>query len=191
MSTADAVLDFWFGAAGTPGHGQRRAVWFRRDDAFDDLIRTRFLSLHARAAAGDLPGWHAAPRSLLALVIVLDQFSRNLFRGQPQAFASDAQALAAALHMLARGWDALLSPLERCFVYLPLEHAEDLAMQERAVELFAALDGDAQVGDMPAWARRHHAVIARFGRFPHRNAVLGRVSSPAELAFLAQPGSRF
>ncbi len=189
--TSDEVLDFWFGAAGTPEHGQRRALWFRKDDAFDDLIRTRFLSLYARAAAGDLNAWREAPRSLLALIIVLDQFPRNIFRGQPQAFATDAQALAAALHMSAHGWDARLSPLERCFVYLPFEHAEDLAMQERALVLFAALDGHTQVGDMSEWARRHHAVIARFGRFPHRNAVLGRVSTPAELEFLAQPGSRF
>ena len=185
------MLDFWFGAANTPEHGQRRALWFRKDDVFDDLIRVRFLSLYARAAAGDLDAWRQAPRSLLALIVVLDQFSRNIFRGQAQAFATDVQALAAARHMLACAWDVSLSPLERCFGYLPFEHAEDLATQQRAVELFAALDGDTQVGDMSEWARRHHAVIARFGRFPHRNAVLDRVSTPAELEFLAQPGSYF
>jgi uncharacterized protein (DUF924 family) len=185
------VLDFWFGAPGTPAHGQRRAEWFRKSDAFDAGVRARFLALYESAAAGGLSAWVSAPRSLLALIVVLDQFPRNMFRDQPRAFATDAQALAAAQRMVADGWDRQLSPLERSFVYLPFEHAEDLAMQARALELFGALADEPVVGDVLEWARKHHAVIVRFGRFPHRNAILGRASTPEELAFLAQPGSSF
>jgi uncharacterized protein (DUF924 family) len=185
------VLDFWFGAPGTPAHGQRRAEWFRKEEAFDAAVREKFLALYASAAAGALGSWQDAPRSLLALIVVLDQFPRNMFRDDARAFAADGQALAAAQRMVDAGWDRQLAPLERWFAYLPFEHAEDLAMQERALELFGELARDAAYADTLEWARKHHAVIARFGRFPHRNAILGRASTPAELAFLAEPGSRF
>lgn len=123
--------------------------------------------------------------------MVLDQFPRNLFRDDARAFATDARALACAGSMVGRGWDRALAPLERWFAYLPFEHAEDPAQQERALALFGELAGEADCADTLEWARRHHAVIARFGRFPHRNAALGRTSTAEELAFLQAPGSRF
>ena len=165
--------------------------WFERDDALDADVRSRFLELWRKAAAGQLSPWEATDDGALALTIVLDQFPRNMFRNQARAFATDAQALAAAQHMVGVSWDRQLSPLERMFVYLPFEHAEDLAMQERALELLDGLSGEPAVGDVVEWARKHRDVIARFGRFPHRNAILGRVSTPAEEEFLAQPGSSF
>ena len=189
--TPAAVLDFWFGAPDSPERGQAREVWFKRSDAFDQAVRDRFLALYERAAAGDLDHWDSTPQSLLALIIVLDQFPRNMFRNDPRAFATDTQALGAAERMVARGWDRSLAPIERSFAYMPYEHAENLSMQERALDLFGRLEREAGLAEPLDWARKHHAVIARFGRFPHRNAVLGRASTPAEIEFLAQPGSSF
>ncbi|MBI3919041.1 MAG: DUF924 domain-containing protein [Betaproteobacteria bacterium] len=188
---AQRVLDFWFGAPGSPQAGQRRAEWFRKSDAFDASIRERFLSTYEGAAAGGLTQWDATARELLALIVVLDQFPRNMFRGSSRAFAADAQALSAAERMVARGWDIELVPLERSFAYLPFEHAEDRASQERSMQRFGALAQDAAYADLLEWARKHYIIIQRFGRFPHRNAILGRVSTPEEIAFLAQPGSSF
>ena len=125
------------------------------------------------------------------MIIVLDQFPRNMFRNDARAFATDAPALAAAERMIERGWDWRLAPIERWFAYMPYQHAEDLAMQQRGLELFERVREDPTLADVPEWARKHHAVIARFGRFPHRNAVLGRASTPQEVEFLAQPGSSF
>lgn len=190
-ASACEVLAFWFGAPGTPGHGKPRESWFRKDAAFDEEIRRRFLALHASAALGERDGWRDDPDSLLALVIVLDQFSRNLYRGDPRAFSQDAQALACAELMIARGWDAARLPVERQFVYLPFEHSEDAAMQERSVALFAELDRLPETRGLLAWAQKHRAIVERFGRFPHRNAALGRESTPGELAFLEEPGSSF
>ncbi len=188
---AREVLEFWFGAPGTPGHGQPRPEWFRKDPAFDEAIRSRFLALHARAALGECERWREAPASLLALVVVLDQFSRNLYRGDARAFSQDAQALACAEEMLARGWDARLLPVERQFAYLPFEHAEDLAMQDRSVSLFASLEAFAETKGLTEWAEKHRVIVRRFGRFPHRNAALGRESTAEETAFLREPGSSF
>ena len=185
------VLDFWFGAPGSAEFGTQRDLWFVKKDAFDAQIHQRFLSLHARAHAGDLVHWQEEPGSLLALIVVLDQFSRNLFRGQAASFAGDAQALACARLMVARGWDLRLSPVQRVFVYLPYEHCENLPTQEEALGLFERILEDPQLAGQLDWARKHHEVIRRFGRFPHRNQILGRVSTPEEVAFLAQPGSRF
>jgi uncharacterized protein (DUF924 family) len=185
------VLDFWFGAAGSPEYGRPREAWFKKSDAFDAAIRARFLDLHRQAADGQLQAWQAAPDSLLALIVVLDQFSRNLFRGSSRAFATDAPALAAAQLAVALGFDRSLSPVQRWFVYLPFEHAEDIALQRRCLELFEGLRGDSDSASSIDYARRHFDIIARFGRFPHRNAVLGRVSTPEEAEFLKQPGSGF
>jgi uncharacterized protein (DUF924 family) len=189
--TPQAVLDFWFGAEGTPERGRPRDVWFKKSVAFDHSVRSRFLQTYERAAARELDAWGDAPQTLLALIIVLDQFPRNMFRGDARAFATDAQALAAAERMVARGWDAQLAPIERSFAYLPYEHAEDLAMQERSLELFNRLADETGSADAAQWAQKHHAVIARFGRFPHRNRILARSSTPEEIEFLAQPGSSF
>lgn len=186
-----AVLDFWFGGADSTQRGARREVWFKQSEAFDQAVRDRFLRLYERSERGELTAWEDALHSLLALIIVQDQFPRDMFRNSARAFATDRQALAATELMVGRGWDNRLEPVERWFVYMPYEHAEDLAMQERSLELFARLAEHPGLADVLEWARKHHAVIARFGRFPHRNAMLGRVSTPEELEFLAQPGSSF
>ena len=189
---AQNVLDFWFLPPDKPGHGQSRMEWFRKDDGYDAQIRERFGALIDAAIGGGLREWEATPHGALARLIVLDQFTRNVYRGTPRAFAGDAQALALAVALTQAGQDGQLPPMLRAFVYLPFEHAEDLAMQARAVELFQLLS-QAQPGfeSMLDYAQRHQEVIARFGRFPHRNAILGRPSTPEEAAFLRQPGSSF
>jgi uncharacterized protein (DUF924 family) len=186
-----AVLDFWFGESGSPDDGSARAAWFRKDPAFDDKIRMRFGGLVDEAVTGSLDGWAANPEGALALLIVCDQFPRNLFRGDARAFALDARALSVAKRMVADGWDRGLRPVRRAFVYLPLEHAESLGNQRESVRLFGMLRDDPEAGQYLEWAVKHLEVIERFGRFPHRNESLGRPSTAEELAFLAQPGSRF
>lgn len=189
---AQAVLDFWFLAPDNPGHGQSRPEWFRKDDAFDAQIRERFGALIDTAIDGGLRDWAATPRGALAQILVLDQFTRNVYRDTPRAFAGDPQALALAVALTQNGQDKELEPTLRAFVYMPFEHAEDLLMQARAVELFQLLAQSREgYESMLDYAQRHQEVIARFGRFPHRNAILGRDSTPEELAFLQQPGSRF
>jgi uncharacterized protein (DUF924 family) len=185
------VLAFWFGEAGSPERGKPRAAWFRKDLDFDAEIRRRFLALHASAALGERERWRERPEALLALIVVLDQFSRNLYRDDPRAFSQDAAALACAREMIDRGWDAALLPVERQFAYLPFEHAEDLALQDRSVALFSALEAFPETKGLTEWAEKHRAIVRRFGRFPHRNAALGRASTPEEIAFLREPGSRF
>jgi uncharacterized protein (DUF924 family) len=189
---AQDVLDFWFLPPDNPGYGQSRMEWFRKDDAFDARIRARFGTLIDAAIEGGLRAWNATPHGALAHLIVLDQFTRNVYRGTPRAFAGDSQALALAVALTQAGQDQQLPPMLRAFAYLPFEHAEDLAMQARAVELFQLLS-QAQPGfeSMLDYAQRHQEVIARFGRFPHRNAILGRPSTPEEVEFLHQPGSSF
>jgi uncharacterized protein (DUF924 family) len=184
---AAAVLDFWFGAPDSSGALKTRPEWFRKDEAFDASIRERFGATIEAALAGGLRDWDETPDGALARVIVLDQFTRNAFRGTPRAFAGDALALQAARAMVARGDDARVAPLRRQFVYLPFEHSEDRAMQAESLRLFEAL----ALGDLHEWARRHAVIVERFGRFPHRNAILGRQSTPEEIEFLKQPGSGF
>ncbi len=187
-----AVLEFWFGAPGGLAQPTRQRAWFAKDAAFDAAIHTRFGGAIERALAGELAHWAASPEGALAQVLLLDQLTRNAFRGTARAFAGDALALEAARRMLAAGQDMLLPPLARAFVYLPFEHAEALPMQLLAVDRFSALaQADPALQDMLDYARAHHAVIARFGRFPHRNEVLGRISTAEEVLFLREPGSRF
>jgi len=190
-ASSNDILDFWFGARGSPEYGRPRKCWFAKDAAFDDAIRARFHADWEEAAQGGRDIWRDEARPALALVVLLDQFPRNMFRGDARAFASDARALAVAAGMVARGFDNGLRPVERWFAYLPFEHAEDLVTQRRSLALFAGLAGDADSAGTIDYARRHHDIIARFGRFPHRNAILGRVSTTEELAFLRQPGSGF
>ena len=187
--TADDVLDFWFGPRAT--RGTARQEWFRRDARFDEEIRRRFGELHARAGTGELDSWRANAESMLALVVMLDQFSRNLHRGDSRAFANDGYARECADAALARGDDLGSRPVERQFLYLPFEHSEDLRDQDRAVDLMRSLEAFEETRGLTQWAERHRDVIRRFGRFPHRNAILGRVSTPEEIAFLEKPGSRF
>ncbi len=188
MSTPDFVeaLDFWFGAPDSRERGRPRKSWFEKSEPFDAEIRRRFLATWERAGRGELGRWQATPLASLALIVVLDQFPRNMFRGTARAFASDSLALAAAKETIARGFDRLLSPVERTFIYLPFAHAEDLAAQRRSLALFHGLDPESVRS-----ATRHYEIIARFGRFPHRNAILGRQSTAEEAEFLKQPGSSF
>jgi uncharacterized protein (DUF924 family) len=185
------VLEFWFGAPDSSEFGRNRKCWFEKSDEFDALVRDRFLETYEQAAGGTLDAWAERPLAALALVVVLDQFPRNMFRGTPRAFASDPAALAVAKAIVARRFDEALVPVQRVFAYLPFEHAEDVAAQREALALFARLSGDPTTSGTLGWAMRHYAVVERFGRFPHRNAILGRESTPEELAFLARPGSSF
>lgn len=193
MLTAQDVLDFWFLPPSHEGYGKPRMEWFRKDDAFDAAIRGRFGGAIAQAVAGGLREWDAqGPEGTLARILVLDQFTRNSARGTPGAFAGDALALAAARGLVDSGKDRLLTPIQRWFAYLPFEHAEDAAMQEISVRLFESLAREHEgFGEALDYAHRHRGVIARFGRYPHRNAILGRASTPDEIAYLEQPGSGF
>jgi uncharacterized protein (DUF924 family) len=180
------VLDFWFGTPDSRERGRSRKLWFQESESFDAEIRRRFLPLWEGAARGELRRWGETPLASLALVVVLDQFPRNMFRGTARAYSSDSAALAAARGMVEKGFDRLLARAEKTFACLPFEHAEDLAAQRRALALCRTLDADVFES-----AKRHYQIIARFGRFPHRNAVLGRESTREELEFLREPGSSF
>jgi uncharacterized protein (DUF924 family) len=189
---AQDVLDFWFGAPGSPEHGREREAWFRKDAVFDRAIATRFGALIERGIAGALAQWQGEPLGALAEIVVLDQFTRNVFRDTPRAFSGDARALRAAQALVESGTDRGLLAVQRQFVYLPFEHAESMALQDEALRLFTQLAADhpAQAG-LIEWAHKHRVIIERFGRFPHRNLVLGRVSTAEEIEFLKQPGSGF
>lgn len=187
------VLDFWFGGE-ADAQIQR---WFSSNPEFDQAIRSELGSLHAQACQGSLGDWERTPEGSLAILILLDQCSRNLFRGSGQAFAWDAQALALAKALCTSGGDQALPALARLFVYLPFEHSEALEDQDLAISLLQKLQTQAPAGLEAAmasfvnYAFQHREVIARFGRFPHRNARLNRASTPEELEFLSQPGSAF
>ncbi|WP_179401769.1 DUF924 family protein [Burkholderia guangdongensis] len=187
------VLDFWFGVPDSDGFGKPRSPWFNGGAKLDGQLRERFGALHDAACGGACDRWAATPLGALALIVVLDQFSRNIHRGTPRAFAADAKALAHARDVVAAGWDARLpSVYHRAFVYLPFEHDESRDSQREAVRLFALLkDLDAGCDGYHDYALRHAAVIERFGRFPHRNAILGRASTDEEAAFLREPRSSF
>ena len=159
------------------------ARWFRRDEAFDAEFTRRFLATHEAAAAGQLQAWNDTPEGALALVLLLDQFPRNAFRGTARVYATDAQARAVAEEAIRRGFDNAVEPDLRRFFYIPFMHSESLADQERSVALNASADEDAL-----RWAHHHRDIVARFGRFPHRNAVLGRQSTPEEERFIAEGG---
>jgi uncharacterized protein (DUF924 family) len=173
---AAAFLDYWFGA-------QTPEQWWKRDPAVDEALRTRFGALHERLANEVPEDWLKTPRGTLAAVMVLDQLPRNLFRGSPRAYATDPKALALAKQGVARGLDASLSKDERTFLYVPFQHSEDAADQAQSVALFERLD-DAEALD---FAHKHKDIIDRFGRFPHRNTVLGRETTPEEAEFLKGP----
>ena len=180
---ATQVLRFWF--------GRERKTWFEKNPAFDADIRRGFLSLYELAAAERLENWKKTPASCLALVLILDQFPRNMFRSGAKAFATDPLARSAARVILDNGWDKAMTPDERIFAYLPFEHSEALADQERCLALMKEIALFPETADLPKWAEAHLVIIRRFGRFPHRNAALGRASTPEEAEFLRQPGSSF
>jgi uncharacterized protein (DUF924 family) len=181
------VLEFWFGP---PPHSAR-TEWFRKESAFDAAIRERFGDALDAALAGATCVPDGDVYDALAQVVLLDQFTRNAFRDTARAFAGDPKALATAIAVVDAGRDALLDRFERWFLYMPFEHAEDPAIQQRSIELFARLGAETGDASLSEWAEKHAAVIRRFGRYPHRNAILGRASTPEEIAFLKEPGSRF
>ncbi|CAI0862694.1 DUF924 family protein [Serratia quinivorans] len=174
------VLDFWFDEI-------EPALWFKKDDEFDHLLHTRFGQIWQAAAAGELAHWRETIEGRLAEVIVLDQFSRNLFRGTPRSFASDCMALVLAQEAIRSGQCEQLSKEQRGFLYLPFMHSESALIHQQALALYTELDN----GDQLEFELRHKAIIDRFGRYPHRNAILGRVSTAEEEAFLLLPGSGF
>ena len=178
MSAYDDTLRFWF--------DEHPKNWFVKNTAFDAEIRKRFLALHEQAAAGRLEHWAEGPRGCLALIILLDQFPRNMFRGEARAFATDARARVAARAVLERAWGRTMTQPEQLFAYLPFEHSEALEDQDLSVELMKDFEEEQR-----RYAERHRDIIRRFGRFPHRNGILGRQSTPAESEFLKQPGSGF
>lgn len=189
--TINRVLNFWFGRPNEEDYGQSRKEWFIKNEAFDRQVEEQLFDLYQQAANDRLGTWQNTPEGCLALLILLDQVPRNLFRGQPQAFATDEKASAIAHFALQQGYDRQLLPVQRWFIYLPLEHSEDLEDQKRSVELFQQLPDDPENQKTLNYAIKHRDVIARFGRFPHRNAILERDSTPAEKEFLQQPGSSF
>ncbi len=187
----DSVLDFWFGAPGTAEYGRPREFWFRKSVATDQVIRERFAPAVEAALQGGLRHWvDDGARGALAVILLLDQFTRNLFRDSARAFAGDAAALAIARDLVATGGDARLASVERWFAYMPFEHSESMADQRESLRLFGALAA-LGLAEPLAWAQKHFEVIERFGRYPHRNEVLGRNSTAEEIEFLRQPGSRF
>ena len=198
-SDDEDVLNFWLGTLDENGQADAAHTksWFTKDPAFDQAIRDRFGAVHSAIVAGKLEGWLELPRGCLAYVIVLDQFSRNMFRDSARMFAQDGQALKAAEAAVERGWDKPMAFDERGFVYMPFMHSEDLAAQDRGVALFSAFRDELQgkprerIEMSLGYANGHRDIIKRFGRFPHRNALLGRPSTPEETEFLTQPGSSF
>lgn len=177
---AETVLQFWFNET-------EPEKWFKKDEEFDRTVRARFADVCRRAAAGNLDAWQQTPRGCVALVIVLDQFPRNMYRGDARAFATDAAARAVLRRALASGFDKGLSVPEKQFLYMPLQHSEDAADQALSVALNTAT-GNA---DLVKWAEAHHRIVERFGRFPHRNNILGRESTQEEVEFLKEKGSSF
>jgi len=188
-AAAQEVLAFWFGDGRE--RGQSRTQWFRKDAAFDEEIRVRFLATYEQAVAGELESWKQQATGCLALIVVLDQFPRNLFRGTRRAFEADALARKAARYALAKEYDRTLRPVERMFIYLPFEHSEHLPDQDLCLRLMKELSGFRETREMHVWAEKHLVIVRRFGHFPHRNAALGRESSAEETEFLKQPGSGF
>jgi uncharacterized protein (DUF924 family) len=196
---AAAILDYWFGDLDqTPSYFVRRnQLWFGADERVDDFIRENFEPALDEAVAGKLAAWEESPKGTIALVVLLDQFSLQLYREQPRSYEQAALALPIAERAIARGIEFVLTPAERTFLYLPFEHAEDLPHQDRSVELFESLVRGAPSELLPAmkdahhWAVRHRRVVARFGRFPDRNEVFGRPSTAEELAFLASDEAPF
>lgn len=186
-----AVLDFWFRSAGDPDHGEYRDIWFKKDDAFDAEIRARFERDLEIAASGGYDHLTGSPLGSLAVIIILDQFSRNLCRGQARAFAADSRARGIADRALRAGFDRELLPAQRLFMYLPFEHSEDLADQHRCAELYRSLPPGNLRDHCVDYGERHKVIIERFGRFPHRNAALGRASTAEEIEFLKGPNSSF
>jgi uncharacterized protein (DUF924 family) len=193
MSRGDEILLFWFGEPQDDKayYDEWQSRWFNATPQFDQEVRDRFTDDYQRAATRQLTDWQTSPRSGLALVLLVDQFPRNMFRGKSQAFATDALARETALTLIEAGFDHQLLPVERSFVYLPFMHSEALVDQQSSVSLFQQLAQEREYLNSVTYAVQHLHIIERFGRFPHRNVILGRASTPEEAAFLSQPDSSF
>ena len=187
----EEVLDFWFGREGEEGYGEFREVWFTKNPEFDREIRDRFESIYEEAAAGRLESWKDETRSCLALIVVLDQFPRNMYRGDARMYAADRLAREAARHAVEHAYDRELPSHGRLFLYLPFEHSENLEDQQRSVSLFEGLAAEMGSDDLLDYAVRHKEIVERFGRFPHRNEILDRQTTPEEAEFLERPNSSF
>jgi uncharacterized protein (DUF924 family) len=184
---ATVLLDFWCGPPADPDRERHRPIWFKSTDEFDAALRREFLAEYEAAAAGALQSWEVSPEGALALLLLLDQVPRNIFRGSPRAYATDAAARAAADRALERGFDQMVPPAWRLFFYMPFHHSENIADQRRSLELSNALPRNPdRGGSLRRYGCPYIEVIKRFGRFPHRNEILGRESTPAEIAFMAQ-----
>lgn len=187
LATIEQIIDFWFGVPGDPGRGKRREIWWQSTPELDAEIRERFEATWEAGLRGDLDHWLDTRRGALALVILLDQFPRNMFRKSARAFSSDSKAMAVAREAIERGHDRDWPMAVGCFYYMPFEHSEDLADQERCLELFSAFEGEEDYEMTRGYVVEHRDIIARFGRFPHRNAVLGRESTDEERRYLEDP----
>ena len=188
---ATALIDFWFGPPDDPGRELHREIWFRATEEFDAALRREFLADYEAAAGEALRSWEASPEGALALVLLLDQVPRNIFRRTPRAYVTDAEACAAADRAVERGFDQLVPPAWRLFFYMPFHHSEDLVDQRRSVALFDALPRNRDSGGaMRRYGCPYIEVIERFGRFPHRNEILDRQSTPDEIAFMAEVAAR-
>jgi len=176
------ILEFWFEEV-------QPQQWFQTNPDFDSQVRERFVEAYEKARDGILDDWRQDADGCLALCLLMDQFPRNMFRGTPQAFATDAKALVVAKYALSKGFDQVLSPVKRRFLYLPFEHSENLGDQRKSVELFEKMSKDDPLGH--EYALKHLKVIEKYGRFPHRNKILGRMNTPDEEEYLAQPGAGF
>lgn len=199
METKESVLEFWFGTQADDALVARdqAKLWWGKDASVDAQIKTRFEPLVHQAASGKLHDWNKSPDGRLAQILITDQFPRNIYRNNPAAFDHDSFARVLCLQGILAGEDKLLRPIQRVFFYLPLEHSESMAHQQQCVALMKTLAESVPVAHKPIfddyldYAKRHMAIIKRFGRFPHRNSLLGRVSKPEEVAFLKEPGSSF
>ncbi|AFY99191.1 DUF924 family protein [Calothrix sp. PCC 6303] len=189
MSQPNNILDFWFGSPTQPEYGKPQRFWFNKQPEFDNELRTRFQQDYEQAAAGNLEDWKNNSEACLALILLLDQFPRNMFRNTPQAFATDPKAVVTAETAISKGYDQQLLTVQRWFIYLPFEHSENIQHQEKAVKLFQQLSNDTESQSTIDYAIRHLEIIQRFGRFPHRNEILGRISTSEEKEFLKQPGT--
>ena len=188
---AQDVLDFWFGSPDDPDHANSREVWFKKDDAFDEQIRARFGAAVEMAQEGGLTDWVDNGSGSLALILMLDQFTRNLYRGSGRSFVADGRARELAAGVLAANGEKDFTVVQRVFLYLPFEHSEKIEDQDRSMALYRSLPDHPERENWIDYAHKHFVIIERFGRFPHRNELLGRTSTEEELAFLMEPNSSF
>ena len=187
----EKILTFWFGNTEDENYGKPRVEWFMKNADFDQEIKNHFFDTYKKAKNQELKHWQESPQGAIALILLLDQFPRNLFRNDPQAFATDNLALSTADYAIKKGFDQELLPVQRWFIYIPFEHSENIEHQRYCLELFGKLKNDPYSQNAIKFAQQHYDIIEKFGRFPHRNKILGRLSTKEEIEFLTQPNSSF